>query len=261
MTQVSDRGLPNSVEYLDRLFASADADPWGINWRGSQLVRRRRVARWLAWQARIHKRLHAELIVDIGCAAGETTSDLVGALQPERVLALDISPAAIATARRRYADLPVEWVAGDYRERGPWQQPSTIVIASLVAEYMPDSAATIAFYRRIREQNLTRPWCWLIVVEDVLPGTPQGIPESEVDRQLREAGFAIVATHRLHGRLANQDRRFVAWSKAERWRGVIGRAMLPLLKSTTLFEASYLLSRLLLGRRGVDRVVKIARPA
>src|SRR5262245_61870930 len=93
-----------SVEWLEQQYKRTDSDPWGLDWRPTQLYRYGcmlgEVRRCLA-----ERKASSQTVLDIGCATGEFSDLLRRSLPPDparKVTGVDLSTTAIERARSRY---------------------------------------------------------------------------------------------------------------------------------------------------------------
>lgn len=266
--QVSD------LDHLDRLFAGCRSDPWGIDWRGSQKLRRAIITETaLRWAGRLGR---PSSMLDIGCSTGDLTSNLSIALSCDKVVGLDISPHAIEVARRRFGNgSPIQFIAGNYLSSdNEWTRQFDLVVCSLIFPYL-DEEGIRAYLGKIRDTALgDRGGSFLMVVEDVLPGTAEGMDPAELDHLLQLSGFKVLETVPLHGRIANLERdlgllsmithidQVRQWRRGKRHLGLLACALArPILSSTRFYGFLYRLAKLMYGPRGVDRVIKVCQPS
>lgn len=119
------RRLPDT--YFDELYA-ASADPWGFTDRWYE--RRKRALTLAALPVRRYANAF-----EPGCSVGVLTAEL--ATRCERLLATDVSAAALAAASQRLADAPAvtlrRWALGD-----PWpaEAPFDLIVLSEVLYYL-----------------------------------------------------------------------------------------------------------------------------
>jgi 2-polyprenyl-3-methyl-5-hydroxy-6-metoxy-1,4-benzoquinol methylase len=108
-----------SVEWLEQQYQRTGSDPWGLDWRPTQLYRYgcmlAEVRRCLA-----ERKAPSERVLDVGCATGEF-SDLLRRSLPESseraVTGMDLSTTAIERAHQRYPQV-------EFRTGGIEDQPA-----------------------------------------------------------------------------------------------------------------------------------------
>lgn len=90
-----------TIEWFDREYGKVSGDPWGLEWRPSQLVRYQRVlGRLQTIDAPV------ESILDVGCSTGDFTHLLSRHLPGlTRLLGVDFVDSAIQRAAKRFPDL------------------------------------------------------------------------------------------------------------------------------------------------------------
>lgn len=242
-------------ETLDDLFRSATTDPWGIDWRGSQLERRRILIEVLRREIG-----HVDRVLDLGCAAGDVTSDIVHAVRASSTHALDISREAIALAWKRHGYLRIQFEGGNVLDPGPWHAPVDLVTAILVFEYLDD--ATLQRWLHMLRSGPLADGGRLVMQRAVRPGNPLGIDETVLDEHMTRGGFRRLVRVPMYGRLANHDRRPVGWltPRATGWRPLAGRLLRPMVASRRATQIAHALGRTLLGPRAVDLVTSIYAP-
>jgi SAM-dependent methyltransferase len=90
-----------TLPWFEKAYAGVPVDPWGLNWRPSQLLRYRRVLSLLDSVENSYSQ-----IMDVGCATGDFTFLLSQSLRlPQVLLGVDFVDGAIERARRRFPSL------------------------------------------------------------------------------------------------------------------------------------------------------------
>ncbi len=161
-----------------------------------------------------------ETVLDIGCGTGNLTLALLARLSTAgRVVAVDISPRMIETARRKVADERVTWHAGDARSLPLMDASCDRIICYSVWPHFDDRAAIIAeFGRVLRPGGYLHVWHLIArervneihaaadaaVRHDLLP------PAQETAQLLAGAGFQITSV------VENQERYLVTVIKPAR---------------------------------------------
>ncbi len=91
-------------EWLESQYRRSSSDPWGLNWRPTQMYRYGQMIAALT-SVRESRNAPLDCVVDVGCATGQFTELLRQSL-PEsalrRVVGVDLSQTAIDRARKRH---------------------------------------------------------------------------------------------------------------------------------------------------------------
>jgi len=116
--------------------------------------------------AQVEELAAGDRVLYVGVGAGEDA--LLAARRGVDVTGLDLSPAMLARARRRFAaeSLPAHWVRGDlfeYREAEPYDA----VAANFVLNVLPESRLAPALARL---GSLVRPGGKLLIADFAVPG-------------------------------------------------------------------------------------------
>lgn len=96
-----------TADWFETAYRRSASDPWGLDWRPTQLFRYGRMLSELL-RCAVERGESIESLADVGCATGDFTDLMRRALPPSstrRVLGLDLSPTAIERARGRHPDL------------------------------------------------------------------------------------------------------------------------------------------------------------
>lgn len=127
--------MPLSPPYFDQLFSASD-DPWGFRTRWYEQRKRAMTLACLPAS-------HYGSVFEPGCANGELAADL--ATRCDRLLACDVSDAAVRLARRRVNDMPhVQITTGSMPGDWPDERFDLIVISELGYYLAPADLATLA---------------------------------------------------------------------------------------------------------------------
>jgi SAM-dependent methyltransferase len=128
--------------------------------------------------------------VVVGCGLGEDAEFVAGL--GFQTVAFDISPTAIATARRRFADSAVEYLVANLLDPpGVWHRAFDLVVESLTLQALPDPPRREAIPR---VGDLVAPGGTLIVIArarddgEAVDGPPWALTRSEIDA-LGQAGL------------------------------------------------------------------------
>jgi SAM-dependent methyltransferase len=142
-------------------------------------------------------------VLDIGCGGGE----LLAALEPARGVGIDLSPTAVAAARKAHAGRPLEFVAGDGTDPevlaaagGPFD---VILMVNVVTHLADVQGALEALHRvshsrtRVFLYSYSRLWQPLLRAAELLRlrrrAPPEAwLPPEEVQSLLRLADFEVV---------------------------------------------------------------------
>jgi 2-polyprenyl-3-methyl-5-hydroxy-6-metoxy-1,4-benzoquinol methylase len=98
-----------------------------------------------------------ERVLDVGCGSGAVAHSMATRASAE-VVGIDLDPANIAEARRRFAHPRLTFVVGDATRELPGGR-FDVVVASNVVEHVEDR---VGFYRAVQER--ARPARWLVRV-------------------------------------------------------------------------------------------------
>lgn len=96
-----------SVDWFEAAYRRTSSDPWGLDWRPTQLYRYGRMLSELL-RCTNERECAVERALDVGCATGDFTSLLQRALPPNparRLVGLDMSPTAVERAKGRHPEL------------------------------------------------------------------------------------------------------------------------------------------------------------
>jgi SAM-dependent methyltransferase len=144
-----------SRSWADQLFAGTETDPWGHDWRASQLARYQAALGLLRQHVAPDK---VGSLLDIGCALGHFTRQLSQSFAPARVLGVDISPQAVAKCRRLHPDM-------DFAESALPQMPlpreGFDLVCALEVIYYVGAENIAASLERIK--GVMKPGGWLLV--------------------------------------------------------------------------------------------------
>jgi LmbE family N-acetylglucosaminyl deacetylase/SAM-dependent methyltransferase len=131
-SEVFVRSVPVELgrDYFDAMYAR-DGDPWGFTSRWYE--ERKRAATLAALPAQRYGR-----VLELGCSIGVLTEQL--AARSDDLLALDVSAAAVASARERLADQPQVSIEQADASGGLPEGPFDLVVLSEVGYYFDNSA-------------------------------------------------------------------------------------------------------------------------
>jgi len=129
-----------SADWLERIYSASESDPWGLNWRPTQLYRYGRMLEELGRCKPAAGSVGRECLgVDMGCATGEFTalmSHTLRSMQPSRVMGFDLSATAVRRAAERFPDL--QFQAGSFEQAAAQLAGSADVVSCLeVLYYVP----------------------------------------------------------------------------------------------------------------------------
>ena len=164
--------------WFERLYAASEAGETAVPWdRGEPS---RFLAQWAETRAPAGA---GKCAVVVGCGLGED-AELVAGLGFETV-AFDISPTAIATARRRFPGSAVRYETADLLDPPPeWHQAYDLVVESLILQALPDPPRRDAIARL---GGLVAPGGTLIVIARArepgqqVHGPPWALTRAEID--------------------------------------------------------------------------------
>lgn len=185
------------ADWLDAQYRRTKVDPWGLDWRPTQIYRQELMLRML--RDHLGSREGALRIIDVGCATGEFTHRLAGLNPPAgaRVLGIDIAEQAVARARQRHPGVEFE-CAGLRQAAAQWANHADCLTCLEVLYYVaaPERAAAV--------QDLAamlRPGGMLLVSSMI--ARPPYLSLDEL-LALISPGFRIVHAGRIHLRQAGQ---------------------------------------------------------
>jgi SAM-dependent methyltransferase len=102
-----------TADWFETAYRRSASDPWGLDWRPTQLFRYGRMLSELLHCA-LERQQPIDCVVDVGCATGDFTDLLSRALPPaaaRQVIGVDMSPTAIERARHRHPHLDLHVAA------------------------------------------------------------------------------------------------------------------------------------------------------
>ena len=164
--------------WFERLYAAAEAGETAVPWdRGEPS---RFLTQWALARAGDGAGKRA---VVVGCGLGDDAEFIAGL--GFQTVAFDISPTAIATARRRFPVSAVRYQTADLLDPPPaWQQAYDLVVESLILQALPDPPRRDAI---ARIGGLVAPGGTLIVIArarepgQAVQGPPWALSGPEVD--------------------------------------------------------------------------------
>jgi len=164
--------------WFERVYAAAAAGQAAVPWdRGTPS---RYLTQWAA-----ARDLHGDgrSAVVVGCGLGDDAEFIAGLAF--RTTAFDISPTAIATARRRFPDSAVRYQTADLLNAPTaWHQAFDLVVESLTLQALPDPPRRDAIARL---GGLVAPHGTLIAIArarepgQVVHGPPWALSRAEID--------------------------------------------------------------------------------
>jgi trans-aconitate methyltransferase len=99
--------------------------------------------------------------LDVGCGTGALTTSIVARAAPARVVAIDRSPAFVATARARLDDPRVAFLVGDAMALPATGEPVDAVVSGLLLNFLPDPQAAVAgWLAAIRPGGTVAAYVW-----------------------------------------------------------------------------------------------------
>lgn len=168
-----------------------------------------------------------ERVLDVACGTGDLAA-MACSKAPSRVVALDFCPEMLAVARRRFPDLPVEWLQADALAMPLPDESFDVLTCGFGLRNMADVAAALSEFRRVlapkgrcvilefhssRPRGLRRLGRWYTDV--IMPALASLVardgvgayrylrssseafgPPEDLSRRLLEAGFADAAFKR-----------------------------------------------------------------
>ena len=95
-----------SRDWLEQEYRRVGGDPWGLDWRPSQVERYHQMVEIVTSLAALHGRA-SRRVLDVGCATGTFTAMLASALGPggAETRGIDVAELAISRARARYPEV------------------------------------------------------------------------------------------------------------------------------------------------------------
>jgi len=177
----------DAVGWFERLYAEAERGEAVVPW--ADLAPNPHVVAWLAREAP-----PAGRALDVGCGLGDTAEEL--ARRGFDVVAFDVSPSAIAAARRRFPQSRVDWRAADLLALpGDFTGAFDLVVECYTLQVLPPEARAqaVASLRRA----LAPGGALLVVARGREPEEPKGempwpLTRAEVEA-IAGAGLRLVA--------------------------------------------------------------------
>ena len=127
-----------TADWFESAYRRSASDPWGLDWRPTQLFR---YGRMLSELLRCvgERKQSIDCVVDVGCATGDFTglvSRTLPASTARRVIGLDMSPTAIDRARHKHPELELH--AAPLRELPRYlDRPVDLLCCLEVLYYLP----------------------------------------------------------------------------------------------------------------------------
>ena len=159
-----------SAEWLERQFRQSDHDPWGHHWRAVERYRYEVILGLIHGALSANEHAKPDRALDIGCSTGHFTA-LLSTVVPA-VTGIDISPTAVARARRTFPGLSFEMV--DFPAM-PLEPSTYDIVTCLEMLYYLDDAGKRRALHAIDE--LLRP-SGLVVFSSKIGGFPYFSPEA-----------------------------------------------------------------------------------
>jgi hypothetical protein len=164
--------------WFEQLYAAAAAGQTAVPWdRGAPS---RYLTQWAAARS-VHGTGHSAVVV--GCGLGDDAEFIAGL--GFQTVAFDVSPTAIATARRRFPDSAVRYQTADLlNPPAAWHQAFDLVVESLTLQALPDPPRRDAI---VRLGGLVAPGGTLIVIArarepgQTVDGPPWALSRAEID--------------------------------------------------------------------------------
>ncbi|MBI3776087.1 MAG: class I SAM-dependent methyltransferase [Gammaproteobacteria bacterium] len=145
MTQPMQQLSYGSRAWLDERYQRVQGDPWGLDWRPSQLARYRMMLE--ALDTALAARAAPRTILDIGCSTGTFTAMLARHFGPAaRIWGVDVSEQGIARARIRYPSLAFECLSID-QVAARFRSAMDVVVLLEVLYYVPAQERSIVLQR------------------------------------------------------------------------------------------------------------------
>lgn len=178
-----------TADWFETAYRRSASDPWGLDWRPTQLFRYGRMLTELL-RCAAERGQSVDILADVGCATGDFTDLMRSALpasNSRRVLGLDMSPTAIERARQRHPDLELHAAPlGDLPRF--LDRPVDLLCCLEVLYYLPweERVAALDVF-----SSVMRPGGMLLVSSMI--GEPPYMGHRELCDLVRQR-FAIIAT-------------------------------------------------------------------
>jgi 2-polyprenyl-3-methyl-5-hydroxy-6-metoxy-1,4-benzoquinol methylase len=180
-------------DWFEHIYRSSAGDPWGLNWRPTQLYRYGRMLSALSQVQGRSLRPEAR-VIDVGCATGDFTALLGGLFAADsscRVTGMDLSETAVSRAAARFPG--IEFLAGGIDTAAArFAQSADLVCCLEVIYYIPQSerAAVIA-----QLKSMLKPGGTLLISSMIAP--PPYLTSAALQALVAEQ-LLIVSTGVLH---------------------------------------------------------------
>jgi SAM-dependent methyltransferase len=178
--------------WFERLYAAAEAGETAVPWD-------RRAPNPFLTQWASQRGLAGTGALVVGCGLGDDAEFIAGL--GFQTVAFDISPSAIAAARRRYPGSPVQYVVANLLDPPrEWQHAFDLVVESLTLQALPDPPRRTAIARL---GDLVAPAGTLIVIArarepgQMAQGPPWALTRAEIDA-LSDGGLEPVRIEDLY---------------------------------------------------------------
>jgi SAM-dependent methyltransferase len=192
--------------WFERLYAAAEAGKTAVPWdRGAPSPF---LTQWATQRAPTESGQRALVV---GCGLGDDAEFIAG--HAFQTVAFDISPSAIAAARRRFPGSPVQYVVANLLDPpAEWHQAFDLVVESLTLQALPDPPRRTAIAKL---GDLVAPAGTLIVIArarepgQMAQGPPWALTRAEIDA-LTQTGLEPVRIEDLNDPSYDWPRRWRA---------------------------------------------------
>jgi SAM-dependent methyltransferase len=199
--------------WFEQVYAAAEAGLTEVPW--DRRAPSRFLVQWAGQHGLSGAGTPARLALVVGCGLGDDAEYIAGL--GFQTVAFDISPTAIATARRRFPGSPVQYRVANLLDPPPdWYRAFDLVVESLTLQALPDPPRRDAI---ARVSDLVAAGGTLVVIARAreegqsVEGPPWALTRSEID-SLGQTGLKPVRI---------EDMRDEALPWPRRWRAEFGR--------------------------------------